>query len=441
MHQAVASGSGQTSVPMGGPGSLTVQLSSPSGDLAVIQPPLDSGTDLGVSVDALPTEPALTPGLYSFGPSLVGRSSSLTLTFFNPKSQDVVISAVDAIPAGPPFAIDPSGTCAPAQAVAPGQSCTVVVKFAPEQRGMVSADARVSFGVNGEADAFLDGLGVAWLSEGLAQDAGVVPTFYSLWGTALDDAWAGGDHSTLLHLTQNGWMKVAPPASATTVSAIWGSGVNDLWVGSNLTKELDHTVNGTTWTPTTLASTGNVLSLWGEIDLYATTSTGEIFHYSGSNWNPERSPDNNSLQALWGSSNSDVWAAGSQILHRDPGSTWSALAATAVTGDHNAIWGSSAGDIWIAGCDLSGTTCGFLKHLQNGNFQRVDAPKTDALLGLWGSSQKDIFAVGKGGAILHYDGSTWTTEASSTTVDLRAVWGASGEVFAVGAGGTILHRY
>src|SRR5262249_14744882 len=145
--------------------------------------------------------------------------------------------------------------------------------------------------------------------------------------------------------------------------------------------------------------------------------------------------------ALWGSSNSDVWAVGSQILHRDPGGTWSAPPATAVTGDHSAVWGSSASDVWVAGCDLSGATCGLLQPLQNGNFDKVDAPKTGALLGLWGSSQNDIFAVGKGGTILHYDGSTWTTEPSSTTVDLRAVWGASGEVFAVGAGGTILHRY
>jgi hypothetical protein len=58
---------------------------------------------------------------------------------------------------------------------------------------------------------------------------------------------------------------------------------------------------------------------------------------------------------------------------------------------------------------------------------------TSLLHGIWGSSATDVFAVGVGGTILHYDGNTWNTIASTTTGNLCGVWGSSGsDVFAVG---------
>lgn len=59
---------------------------------------------------------------------------------------------------------------------------------------------------------------------------------------------------------------------------------------------------------------------------------------------------------------------------------------------------------------------------------------------VWGSSGSDVFAVGYGGAILHYGGSAWKPMASRTGVRLVSVWGSSGSnVYAVGDLGTILH--
>jgi hypothetical protein len=65
---------------------------------------------------------------------------------------------------------------------------------------------------------------------------------------------------------------------------------------------------------------------------------------------------------------------------------------------------------------------------------------TNDLIGIWGSSTSDVFAVGEGGSILHYNGSTWSTMTSGTTNDLQDVWANStSNVFAVGVFGTILH--
>jgi hypothetical protein len=59
---------------------------------------------------------------------------------------------------------------------------------------------------------------------------------------------------------------------------------------------------------------------------------------------------------------------------------------------------------------------------------------------VWGSSNGDVFVVGKNGTILHYDGSSWSAMRSGTTNHLSGIGGSSdGEVFAVGETGTILH--
>jgi hypothetical protein len=429
--EPVASGSGNLVVPESGQARLTIPLLSLASDLGMRDlPPSDLATDMGASVDAQPIDPNLQPNVYSFAPTMVGSSSSLTLMFSNPRKQDVVISSVQLIPPGPPFSL--AGSCAVGKAVAPGSACNVIVQFGPTQRGGVSAELRVSYGADGQTSAFLDGTGVDWLAEGLEQDAGSVPTFYAIGGTSLGDVWTGGDHAALFHRTSS-WSKATAPVSANTVIALSTDTQNDVWLAQS-GKEIDHTLNGSLWAPMVLNVTGNFTALWGCCDeLYAATSAGEIQHFVANSWNPERAADSTALHGVWGSSLSDVWAVGTgKILHRVNGSWQSTTAA----GDHNAVWGDGS-DVWIVGCNTANPNCGFIKH--NGTAMTI--PASGALYGVWGSATDDIFAVGASGMILHFDGTGWSVEPSGTNADLRAVWGDSGEVFAVGAGGTILHRY
>lgn len=59
---------------------------------------------------------------------------------------------------------------------------------------------------------------------------------------------------------------------------------------------------------------------------------------------------------------------------------------------------------------------------------------TQDLNAIWGTASNNIFAVGRGGTILHYNGSSWTAMASNTTFDLYDVWGTSAtNVYAVGS--------
>ncbi len=69
---------------------------------------------------------------------------------------------------------------------------------------------------------------------------------------------------------------------------------------------------------------------------------------------------------------------------------------------------------------------------------------TSILRAVWGSSEKDVFAVGWDGMILHYDGNRWQAMDSGTGEALRHVWGYdAGTVFAVGGdtSGPVIVRY
>jgi cysteine-rich repeat protein len=61
------------------------------------------------------------------------------------------------------------------------------------------------------------------------------------------------------------------------------------------------------------------------------------------------------------------------------------------------------------------------------------------LHGVWGFAEDAIVAVGAGGSVLRFDGTAWTVQDSGVTADLSAIWGSSTDhLFAVGASGTVL---
>ena len=67
-------------------------------------------------------------------------------------------------------------------------------------------------------------------------------------------------------------------------------------------------------------------------------------------------------------------------------------------------------------------------------------PQGNWLYATWGTSDTNLWAVGAGGVILHWDGAAWSQFASNTTADLSAVWGSSGsDIWAAGVQGAIVH--
>ena len=100
-------------------------------------------------------------------------------------------------------------------------------------------------------------------------------------------------------------------------------------------------------------------------------------------------------------------------------------------------WDSSGiiGNVFAVG--LGGT----ILYYDGSTWSQMSSPTSNWLRTVWGSSGTRVFAVGDGGTILYYDGSTWSQMSSPTSESLSDVWGSSeNDVFAVGGSGTIL-RY
>jgi hypothetical protein len=140
-------------------------------------------------------------------------------------------------------------------------------------------------------------------------------------------------------------------------------------------------------------------------DVWAVGDDGTIVHFDGMKWAARPSGVRTELNGVWAASASDAWAVGddSVVLHWD-GAAWSPAVGVPAAGFvWRAVWGAAANDVWIVGGDLS-----------------VSLPD------------------GNGGAMLHWDGHTWTPHTGPE--DLGAVWGAAtGDVWGLGTAHGLYH--
>jgi hypothetical protein len=97
------------------------------------------------------------------------------------------------------------------------------------------------------------------------------------------------------------------------------------------------------------------------------------------------------------------------------------------------VWGTSSSDVYAVGYG------GTILHYDGAGWSEMTSGTSAALRGVWGTSSSDVYAVGNSGTILHFDGTSWSEMTSGTSATMSAVWGTSpSDIFAVGSA-TILH--
>jgi hypothetical protein len=217
--------------------------------------------------------------------------------------------------------------------------------------------------------------------------------------------------------------------SGVPVNAIWADSPSDVWVASYGTVLR---YDGSSWTSTYVGASEMTYGLYGFSPgptLFAAGGSGDVSVYSGGAWTAT-STGQPGYFAVWGSSASNVFAvgkSGDETLYN--GSSWtnqSALTSVSVFGFWNGYAAADSG-----------------KLFQNGS--PVTTGTTQALNAVSGSSASDVWVAGALGTILHYNGSTWSSPASGTTVTLRGAWADTpplsyaADVYAVGDNGTVLH--
>lgn len=96
----------------------------------------------------------------------------------------------------------------------------------------------------------------------------------------------------------------------------------------------------------------------------------------------------------------------------------------------HAIWGSGAADIWAVG--VGGT----IMHFDGHSWSTSLGTASRRWRAVWGAGPTDVWIAGEGGALAHFDGTTWRDAASPTTKNLLGLAGsAANDVYAVGAEG------
>jgi hypothetical protein len=103
------------------------------------------------------------------------------------------------------------------------------------------------------------------------------------------------------------------------------------------------------------------------------------------------------------------------------------------------LWGSGPHDVWAVGPKLQERSTAIL-HWDGSAWSSVESGTTHALWGIWGSSSDDVWSVGDFGAVVHWNGTAWSGSSIGLSDSLNSVWGSSSsDVWVVGANGAIEH--
>lgn len=192
------------------------------------------------------------------------------------------------------------------------------------------------------------------------------------------------------------------------------------------------------WTEKTNPSTASQLLGIGGVsdsDIFMGGDNGTILHYDGSAWTDMNSGVGFQVREFWGFSDTDVFAVGGSGIARYNGSTWSNMSYPG--GTLYGVWGASPTDVYAVG------STGTIYNYDGSSWASVSTGTSVDLWDVWGSAADDIFAVGSSGTILHYDGASWTSitnPLSGTAVYVYGVWGTAwNDVYAACSHGYILH--
>ncbi|MCB9730290.1 MAG: hypothetical protein H6746_17610 [Deltaproteobacteria bacterium] len=259
---------------------------------------------------------------------------------------------------------------------------------------------------------------------------------------ACDDGSAGlptDRFVTAFDATQTGWLL-----------SVAGTSDSDLWVaggkpGAGLMRHFD----GSEWSDVTLPQGTPLLDwvhVWGPDSALVVGDLGTVLVWDGATWTPETTPTTQNLWGAWGPSPDDVWAVGGNsvndddatILRRDAGGWHAETLPTLARPGVNAffkVWGTSASDVWVVG------RRGAILHWDGASWTEFDAGTGQDLIAVWGTGPDHVAAVGgrNNGILATWNGQTWTSKNLGAMPGLNGVWMRSPDaVHVAGARGTLV---
>jgi len=186
-------------------------------------------------------------------------------------------------------------------------------------------------------------------------------------------------------------------------NAIWAFNENDIWVSSG--SQIVHW-NGQVWSwPECIPV--SVLKLWGENShsIYAVGYNGGIAHYDGSRWRRIESGTKLNIYDIYGVSNeilavaSDIGVSFDKAILQIKGGAVSALSYQPIRYSLESVWFVAGRRYYVVGDGIFEK-----RRLTEMNWNTISQ---DIFTTIRGNALNDIFAVGVGGRIEHYNGISW----------------------------------
>ena len=190
---------------------------------------------------------------------------------------------------------------------------------------------------------------------------------------------------------------------------------------------------------------GYALNDWWSVGGYEGNS-GEIWFSNGVSWIADYSPEQEGrcFFHCHGIASDDTWAVGEcgMVYHWDGVSwtEWDSGSFPDAAKNLFGVWQQDANNVWVCG----GTTAwkgtggtGVIYHLDvTTGVWTLSESTDDEMHGLWGFGGSDIYCVGHGDTLLHYNGAAWaamTSPVQYANFQWRGVFGCyPWEVFACG---------
>lgn len=298
-------------------------------------------------------------------------------------------------------------------------------------------------------------------------NSGTISNIWEVWGAATNNIYAL-TYKAVLHYDGTSWspipINIDPDDS---FNSIWGSSADNIYISTG--KALLH-YNGTDWQQVATTSASNI---WGSTNKVFLASY-EIGVYESNSYKTHFFQSQERILTVSGSAANNVllggmWTYGllyngqeSQFLYPTYGQhpnfhfyfAWVIDEKNILAGDDDEFkyydgtdWWSYKGNFQDAWAQSA--TEGFVVGGYGGVYQfskaygltgGMDTPTSEDLHGVWGSTNDNVYAVGNGGTILHFDGSDWLEVNNPATQNLNAVWGnGPQDIYAVGNSGSIVH--
>ena len=308
------------------------------------------------------------------------------------------------------------------------------------------------------------------LSEGL----GLTDTLWGLWSNAPDDIFAVGGAGTILRYDGARWQRMMG-GRPETLLAIDGAGPEEMHVVGAGGLSLRGPKGG--WTRQESGVELDLESVWvhGPSLALAVGLEGTALRWNGSSWEPLETPSASGLHGVAGSAPNDALAVGDAgtVLHFD-GGPWRMSPATGLTtADLFGVWREGPGRSWVvghAGTMLRETSRDVWEKIETGVseslravlgfadgsvlaaglggrwvFRAADGTQTIGFVpggvtvfDLDGTGPRDVWAVGLGGSLSHWNGSGWASHAPLIDVPVYGVYAvAADDVWAVAEGGLV----